>query len=45
MRRAGILTGGVVGLMLLDVVCIPPPAETIKLYMASHRFTNSLITI
>ncbi|MDF0666897.1 MAG: hypothetical protein P0119_12600 [Nitrospira sp.] len=44
MRRAGILTGGVVALILLAVVCIPPPAEPIKLYMTSHRFTNPLIT-
>ncbi len=45
MRRAGILTGGVVALILLDVVCIPPPAETITLYMTSHRFTNPLIAM
>lgn len=43
MRRAGILTGGVVALILLALVCIPPPAEPIKLYMTSHRFTNALI--
>lgn len=45
MRRAGVLTGGVVALILLDVVCITPPAVTIKLSMTSHRFMNSLITM
>ncbi len=45
MRRAGILTGGVVVLILLAVVCISPPAEPITLYITSHRFTNPVITM
>lgn len=43
MRCAGILTGGVVAVILLPVVCIPPAAETITLYMTSHRSMNPLI--